>query len=82
LINLSPATRPGLRTEVEHHVSWVRYAWEGREDELASYYGGVPPEARLREAMRQLHVAARAQLGVPDPEEVASDEPIDPRRTS
>jgi hypothetical protein len=32
--------------EVEHHVSWVRYVWEGREDELAS------------------------------------DEPIDPRRTS
>jgi hypothetical protein len=32
--------------------------------------------------MHQLYVAARAQLGVSNPEEVASDEPIDPRRTS
>lgn len=68
--------------EVEHHVWWVRYVWEGREDEMAIYYGGVPPEARLRAAMHQLFVAARTQLGVSNPEEVASDEPIDPRRTS
>lgn len=67
--------------EVEHHASWVRYTWEGRQDELAGYYAGVPPEARLRAAMHQLYVAARTQLGVPNPEEVASDEPIDPRRT-
>lgn len=68
--------------EVEHHASWVRYVWEGREDELASYYGGVPPEARLRAAVHQLYVVARAQLGVSNPKGVASDEPIDPRRAS
>ena len=66
--------------EVEHHLWWVRQVCEGREDELASYYVGVPPEARLRAAMHQLYVAARAQLGVPNPQEVTSDEPIDPRR--
>jgi len=68
--------------EVEHHISWIRYVWDGREDEMAIYYGGVPPEARLRAAMHKLFVAARTQLGVSNPEEVASDEPIDPRRTS
>lgn len=68
--------------EVEHHVSWVRYVWDGREDELASYNAGVPPEARLRAAMHQLYVAARAQLGVSNPEEVASDEPIDRRQAT
>lgn len=68
--------------EVEHHVWWVRYVWDGREDELASYYVGVPPEARLRAAMHELYVAARVQLGVANPQEVASDEPIDPRRMS
>jgi hypothetical protein len=31
--------------EVEHHISWARYIWEGREDELASYYAGVTPNA-------------------------------------
>jgi hypothetical protein len=68
--------------EIEHHAWWTRYVWEGREDELASYYAGVPPEARLRAAMHRLYVAARAQLGVSSPQEVASDEPIDPRRAS
>ena len=81
----APHREPGPQQaarEVEHHVSWVRYVWEGREDEMAIYYGGVPPEARLQAAMHQLFVAARTQLGVSNPEEVASDEPIDPRRTS
>jgi hypothetical protein len=68
--------------EAEHHASWVRYVWEGRQDELANYYAGVPPEARLRTAMHQLYVAARAQLGVSNPKAVASDEPIDPRQPS
>jgi hypothetical protein len=63
--------------KVEHHVSWVRRVWEGREDEFASYYAGVPPEDRLRAEMHRLYVAARVQLGVPNPEEVASDEPIE-----
>jgi len=63
--------------KVEHHVSWVRRVWEGREDEFASYYAGVPPEDRLRAEMHRLYVAARVQFGVPNPEEVASDEPIE-----
>jgi hypothetical protein len=65
--------------EVEHHVWWVREVCEGREDKLARYYAGRPPEIRLRAAMHQLYVAARAQLGVASSEDVASDEPIDPR---
>jgi hypothetical protein len=66
--------------EVEHHAWWVREVCEGREDKLAEYYENVPPETRLRAAMHQLYVATRAQLGVSKPEDVAPDEPIDPRR--
>jgi hypothetical protein len=65
--------------EVEHHVWWVREVCEGREDALAEYYESRPPEIRLRTAIHQLYVAARAQLGIANPEDVAPDEPIDPR---
>jgi hypothetical protein len=68
--------------EIEHHVWWVRAVCEGGEDRLAGHYAGVPPEDRLRAAMQRLYVAARAQLGVPRPAEVVSDEPIGPPRAS
>lgn len=65
--------------EIEHHVSWVRRVCEGDEDLMAEFYEGKPPEVRLRAAMHQLYVAARAQLGVANARDVASDDPIDPR---
>ncbi|MEU8245007.1 hypothetical protein [Nonomuraea sp. NPDC048916] len=65
--------------ELEHHAYWVRQVHEGGTDELAAYYANVPPEDRLRESIRALFVAARRQLGVKDPDDVVSDEPIDPR---
>ncbi|MEU9012844.1 hypothetical protein AB0D12_24400 [Streptomyces sp. NPDC048479] len=65
--------------EVEHHAWWVRNVHEGGEDELAAYYANATPEERLREAMRRLFVAGRRQLGVKKPDDVASDDPIDPR---
>lgn len=65
--------------EVEHHAWWVRKVYEGGEDELAAYYADVLPEDRLRESMLRLFIAARRQLGVKNPNDVASDEPIDPR---
>ena len=66
--------------EVEHHAWWVRAVSEGREDRLADYYAGMSPEERLRDALLRLYVAARVQLGVPKPEDVAPDDPIDPSR--
>ncbi len=68
--------------EVEHHAWWVRAVLEGREDRLAGHYAGMPPEDRLRDALLRLYVAARVQLGVPKPEDVAPDDPIDPSRES
>jgi hypothetical protein len=65
--------------EVEHHAWWVRKVCEGGKDELAEYYADLPPEDRLRESMLRLFIAARRQLGVKNPDDVASDEPIDPR---
>lgn len=66
--------------EVEHHAWWVRHVHEGGEDEMASHYGDVDPEARLRDAMRRLFIAGRRQLGVANPDDVTGDDPIDPRR--
>jgi len=54
-----------------------RKVCEGGEDELAEYYADVPPEDRPREAMLRLFVAARRQLSVKNPNDVASDEAID-----
>jgi hypothetical protein len=68
--------------EVEHHAWWVREVHEGREDALADYYMGTHPEERLRDATRRLLTEARRQLGVQDPDDVAPDDPIDPRRGS
>lgn len=65
--------------EVEHHAWWVRQVCEGGEDELATYYDGKSAEDRLRAAMHRLYVASRHQLGVSRPEDVATDDPIDPR---
>jgi hypothetical protein len=65
--------------EVEHHAWWLREVHEGREDALVSYYGGVEPEVRLRDATLRLLTAARRQLGVKDAEDIAPDDPIDPR---
>ena len=69
-----------LAREVEHHVWWVREVSEGRADELAAYYQGREPEERLRHAMQKLLIAARTQLGVQNPEGVAPDDAIDPRK--
>jgi hypothetical protein len=68
--------------EIEHHAWWVREVCEGRSDKLADYYAGRPPEERLRSAMSQLYIAARTQLGVANPRDIVSDEPIDPRKSA
>lgn len=59
---------------VVHHAYWVREVEEGREDKRAADYNNVSPEDRLRTAMQEFFVAARLQLGVKQPENVAPDE--------
>jgi hypothetical protein len=76
-----PAASAGLGGPREQAVHVARQQAQ-RSSHNANYYAGVPPEARLRAAMHHLYVAARAQLGVSNPKEVAPDEPIDPRQAS
>jgi hypothetical protein len=60
---------------VQRHAYWMRVTAEGGTDAGASAYGGMPADRRVAAELYRFYAAARRQLRVPNPNELAPDDP-------
>ena len=69
-----------VATQGKHHAYAVRETADGSADKRLPDYPGTTPQGRVRDALQQFYRAARTDLGVRSPNDVARDEvlPSDP----